>query len=34
MQLLIKRNRRLAFLMDFLQDWAAAGVYLDEVKNY
>jgi hypothetical protein len=28
------RGSRLAFLMDFLQDWATASVYLDEVKNY
>jgi hypothetical protein len=26
------RGSRLAFLVDFLKDWAAAGVYLDEVK--
>ena len=31
---LMQRNRWLAFLMDFLQDWAVAGVYLNEVKNY
>jgi hypothetical protein len=30
----MQRNRWLAFLMEFMQDLAAAGVYLDEVKNY